>query len=213
MLEMIRPKGHPSPHARYRSRIDLLMGIIKYSQDLPLTGEEQQATFVLGLAEDTEDKYLHKGDLYGGALIYQRSAAHLPFSFKGLLASPSQENIWSGAISFFINPLNRKSLTTPPEVKRRQLDSDDGFHLFYTALLEKFMEFGHENHIDFLYLTLPPREYHNTKTKGNWSYAIEISPEESPDGLFHGILSLVKTSKLSKKKKLLSPLRSVKKAA
>jgi hypothetical protein len=189
MLKIITPKENSLSQVTYQSRIDLLLGIIKYSQALPVTLEEQKmATFVLALADHSEENLLNKGDVYGGALIYQKNASSLPPTFRGLLATPDQENIWSGAISFFINSFNKDPLEKAPSAPTLE----DEFQTFYKALLEKFIEFGHQNHIDFLYLTLPSREYHNTKTKGSWSYALEITPENSSDGLFHGLLSLKK---------------------
>jgi len=89
----------------------------------------------------------------------------------------------------------------------------DSTNVFYKELLERFIEFGQQVNTTFLCLTLCPYEYQRIRDKGFWPCILEIKPEDSPDGLFHGILSLSKDPELPKKKKPRSSLRAIKKAA
>lgn len=149
----------------------------------------------------SENEVLSEGDIYGGALLYQRDISDLPPRFQHFVeasrpilptsplnGAPLSEKslIWGSTTSFFMNPNQRHPLN------RNELD---GCQRFYKDLLEKFMEFGQQAKTDFLYLTLCPFEYERTKNKGFWPYILEIKPDDSPDGLFYGILLLSKKQK------------------
>ncbi len=64
---------------------------------------------------------------------------------------------------------------------------------FYVELYQKLSEFGHKEGIDYLSIVLIPGEYLCTEVLGFWPYVVEVRPSESGDGLFHGILSLLKS--------------------
>ncbi len=221
MFKVINPKDQPY----YRGRIDLLMGMMQYFQEVPLTLEEQKiSTFIIAEVDQTKDMpcknslgnsrtelplrrafrnedsldalstgdicsegALSEEEIYGGALLYQRNVSDLPLAFQHFVFVSSQETltesplIWGSTTSFFMSPYSHSPL------RNNELD---GCQKFYQDLLEKFMEFGQKTKADFLYLTLCPFEYERTKNKGFWTYVLEIKPEESPDGLFHGILPL-----------------------
>ena len=235
MFKVINPKDQPY----YRGRIDLLMGMMHYFQEVSLTLEEQKiSTFIIAEVDpqntsspnissfkenslkgdhfkeeffnenfpsirtlpklldkeslleddlDSKNDSLLEGEIYGGALLYQRNVTDLPLKFQHFVDVSSQETptesplIWGSTTSFFMNPSQRHPFN------RNELD---GCQKFYQDLLEKFMEFGQSTKTDFLYLTLCPFEYERTKNKGFWPYVLEIKPEESPDGLFYGILPL-----------------------
>lgn len=173
MLKIISPQEQHY----YQARIDLLVGMMRCAQPFRLSSEEQKiSTFIIGEATCQDANFLSEGDVYGGALLYERSIKDLPSSFQALILR--KESVWGGIVSLFINPKK-------PSLEENGLD---GCQLFYKELLEKLGEFGRNSKIDFLYLILSPSEYQYTKQKGLWPYTLEISPENSIDGLFHGIL-------------------------
>ena len=115
--------------------------------------------------------------------MFQIFPLHSNILYLSLLKRLSQNPLSYGEARplFFMSPYSHSPL------RNNELD---GCQKFYQDLLEKFMEFGQKTKADFLYLTLCPFEYERTKNKGFWTYVLEIKPEESPDGLFHGILPL-----------------------
>jgi hypothetical protein len=166
MFKLIEPKHYPY----YRGRTDLLVGLMQLSQDISLSYEEQAcSTFVVG-EEDA-------GTVFGGAILNERHVNTLPVSLqKAVSASvPHMDYVWTGTLALCIENEQRGS----------------GFaRLFYRNLLKQLDEFGHQEDIGFLSLTLNPREYLRTKDEGFWPYVSEITPSKSSDGLFHGVLAL-----------------------
>lgn len=164
----------PSYQRYYKGRIDLFMGLMGLYQDVSLVSEEQrQATFIIG--EDGNN------GLYGGAVLHKYSVSDLQGQLQAVISTfdPEREEIWMGTLSCFIED--------------KVLSLDDkmaAYKAFYRELFEKFMEFGEEEKVRYLCLTLNPFEHRRTKNKGLWPYILEIQPQESLDGLFHGILSL-----------------------
>lgn len=177
----------PTQQCYYKGRIDLLMGLMRLYQDIPLSYEEQtQATFIVG--EDEES------GIYGGSILHKKSVTELQSQLKGIVSTltPHMEEVWVGTLSFFI------------EDKRASFNASgaDCHQKFYKELLEKFMEFGRQEGIGYLCLTLNPFEHLRTKNRGFWPYILEVKPQDSLDGLFHGILPLSQ-----KKYRIHSPLR------
>jgi hypothetical protein len=177
----------PTQQCYYKGRIDLLMGLMRLYQDIPLSYEEQtQATFIVG--EDEEC------GIYGGSILHKKSVRDLQSQLKGIVSTltPHMEEVWVGTLSFFI------------EDKRASFNGSgaDCHQKFYKELLEKFMEFGRQEGIGYLCLTLNPFEHLRTKNRGFWPYILEVKPQDSLDGLFHGILPLSQ-----RKYKIHSPLR------
>lgn len=72
------------------------------------------------------------------------------------------------------------------------LTPESEYHLqsFYRELYEGFVEFGRIKGIGFLIMKLSPKVYNSTKIYGLWPYVVELKPDNSLDGLFHGILPL-----------------------
>jgi hypothetical protein len=171
MLKIIEPKHQ----CYYKGRVDLLMGLMRLYQDIPLTTEEQtRATFIVG-EDDTSG-------IYGGAILHQKSVNELQTQLKGIVStlSPQMEDVWVGTLAFLVEDNKMSSNAgnfTPPQK-------------FYKSLLEKFMEFGNAEDVRFLCLTLNPFEHLRTKNRGFWPYILEVKPQDSLDGLFHGILPL-----------------------
>lgn len=177
----------PTQQCYYKGRIDLLMGLMRLYQDIPLSYEEQtQATFIVG--EDEES------GIYGGSILHKKNVTELQSQLKGIVSTltPHMEEVWVGTLSFFIED-KRASFNT---------NGSDYHQKFYKELLEKFMEFGRQEGIGYLCLTLNPFEHLRTKNRGFWPYILEVKPQDSLDGLFHGILPLSQ-----RKYKLHSPLR------
>lgn len=183
MLKIIEP----TQQCYYKARIDLLMGLMRLYQDIPLSYEEQtRATFIVG--EDEEC------GIYGGSILHKKNVTDLQSQLKGVVSTltPQMEEVWVGTLSFFI------------EDKKEPFNVHGGgcHQKFYKNLLEKFMEFGNKEGIGYLCLTLNPFEHLRTKNRGFWPYILEVKPQDSLDGLFHGILPLSE-----KKYKLHSHLR------
>jgi len=177
----------PAQQCYYKARIDLLMGLMRLYQDIPLSYEEQsQATFVVGEDEKT--------GIYGGSILHKRSVSDLQSQLKNIVMTltPHTEEVWVGTLSFFLE--DKKAFTSPEEIMC--------YKKFYKNLLEKFVEFGNEEGIRFLCLTLNPFEHLRTKNRGFWPYILEVKPQDSLDGLFHGILPLSE-----KKYKIYAPLK------
>jgi len=61
---------------------------------------------------------------------------------------------------------------------------------FYRGLYEELVTFGSQKRVSFIIMKLPPDIYVATKKFGLWPYVVELKPQNSPDGLFHGILPL-----------------------
>lgn len=212
MLKIIESKNQHY----YQSRIDLLMGMMRYFQELPLILEEQEmATFILtereedllDLSSHNENYFgnapLNKGsrEIFGGAILYQRSARDLPPAVQQLMLTFNQEatleeDIWGGSTSFFSHP--QKNSLSGEEL--------DECRMFYENLLKKFIEFGQQKKVNFLCLALNPLEYEHTKNKDFWPYVLEIKPEDSPDGLFYGVLSLLCDTDIMNEHSLTEPI-------
>ncbi len=165
MLKLIEPKDHYN----YRSRINLFLGLLEFYQNTTLHLEEQsQCSFILDEEED--------GHISGGAILYKKSISDLDKNIEKLVtAFPlNTDYVWASTLVF----------CHPSQVMQVY------FQEFYENLLEAFREFAYQEDINFLCLTLNPLEYLRTKNKGCWSYIMEVKPQESIDGLFHGILPL-----------------------
>lgn len=200
MLKIITPKEQ----YYYQARIDLLMGMICHFQKSPLLLEEQKtATFILAKTEKDKNhshfhskKYFDSDSLgntpfletgiYGGAVLHQRNIRTLPSAVQEFMTAHNKEisstkgDIWGSSILFFMN------------LKKSRLNKEEseGNQEFYKILLEKFIEFSQQKKFNFLYLVLCPLEYQSTKKMHFWPYLLEIKPEDSPDGLFHGVITL-----------------------
>lgn len=171
MLKVIEPDSH----CYYRSRIDFLMGSMRLYQNIPLTTEEQKrATFIVGTDEAS--------NIYGGAILYKKSVRGLQAQLTNVVStlSPQVEDVWGGTLSFLIA---EKASALPT-------DRANDTQKFYKDLFKNFVEFGHQKEIGFLCLTLNPFEHLRTKNRGFWPYILEVKPQDSLDGLFHGILPL-----------------------
>lgn len=163
MLKMIEQQEY----ACYRGRVDLFLELIQLQQGLSLAPEERRrSTFIVDQGEE--------GTIYGGAIIQHQhiSQVHRPIANVISTILPHQYHVWTAA--FFLSD---------------EADKKEG-HSFYKDLLKELTAFGEKQKSGFLCLSLSSDEYFRTKKKEGWPYVLEISPDETPNGLFYGILSL-----------------------
>ncbi|OJW51126.1 MAG: hypothetical protein BGO67_12415 [Alphaproteobacteria bacterium 41-28] len=163
------------PHRQcyYKARLDLFVKLMRLQQRFFLSSREQsQATFIL--AEEEE------GEVYGGAILYRKSPHDLHLQIKKTILTfcPYEEEIWE--CTLFLQS-ERLSYVR---------DRDFFMKVFYRNLLEKLIEVGREHGVYFLCLTLSPVESHRIRKASFWPWIVELTPQESLDNLFHGILSL-----------------------
>lgn len=165
MLKLIEPKDHYN----YRSRINIFLGLLDFYQNITVHSEEQgQCSFIL----DEEEN----GHINGGAILFKKSLNDLDKNIEKLVTAFPLESdfVWASTLVF----------CHPSQVLL------NSFQEFYENLLESYKEFAYKKDINYLCLTLNPLEYLRTKSKGCWPYIMEVKPQESIDGLFHGILPL-----------------------
>ena len=171
MLNIIEPKDHKT----YQKHIDSFLDLLKVYQGFSIPLEElENATFVIA----SDNEY----GVYGGALLLKKSVWDLELGIRQMIltALPDMEEVWTGIIGYYKEQEGPFSGKQALEV---YLD-------FYCNLLDIFNDFGNEKKINFLFLTLSKLEYLETKNHELWEYVYTVLPEESSDGLFHGILTL-----------------------
>lgn len=169
MFTFISPKNDEF----HQNSIHLFHQAFENNQNLtPFFQDVLEATYLL--ENDKEEGYV------GGALLMKKKL----FPFLRTLGNqkitfPTQEKeIWVSTIG-----LNIKNPTFDFEAKGK---------IFYKRLYQELVNFGALHKVNFLYLLLDPGEYLCTEALGFWPYVIEIRPQDSLDGLFHGLLSLKK---------------------
>jgi hypothetical protein len=166
MFKLIEPKQYPY----YKGRTDLLVGLIQLSQDISLTYEEQaRSTFIVGEEEE--------GRVFGGVVLNERHINTLPIALQRAMETcvPPMKYVWVGTLALCIE--NEQS-------------GSSFLRLFYKNLLKQLDEFGRQEDIGFLGLTLSFREYLRSRDQGFWPYVSEIIPTENDVDLFHSILAL-----------------------
>jgi len=171
MLSIIEPKEH---HL-YQSKIDSLLSLLKIYQDFtPSSEKTENATFIVG-----EDK---KQGVYGGAIVYLQNVRTLYHKLATPLLEffPKREQIWCVRLCFCADQDDRVLI-----LETLELCED-----FYVGLYKILVKLGQKKRTSYFALTLPHKEYRNTVTYGDWSYLLEVSPSDSSDYRFHGLLAL-----------------------
>lgn len=175
MFEYIEPKEH----CLYKDRIIPFLEELADNPRLYEAFEDwDQATFLLA------------GDknhcIQGGALLLKQDIEMLHPRIQEHIRSfyPRLREVWTGMIS----------LQVKEELSGRAFEKHCKF--FYCALMAELIAFGIKETTPFLCLTMTPLEYHSSEMLGRdlqsiWPYAIEVKPESSRDGLFHGVLTLI----------------------
>ncbi|MBP9692758.1 MAG: hypothetical protein KBD90_05475 [Alphaproteobacteria bacterium] len=171
MLNIIEPKDHKTN----QKRIDSFLDLLKVYQSFSIPTEElENATFAIA----SDNEY----GVYGGALLLKKSVWDLELGIRQMIltARPDMDEVWTGIVGYYKEHEGAFSGKQALEV---YLD-------FYCNLLDVFNDFGDEKQINFLFLTLSKFEYLKTTNHELWEYVYTVLPEESSDGLFHGILTL-----------------------
>ena len=172
MIKIIEPKHHRF----YETSIELFLELVKRDEEkknrAPLFTPEELArsTFII-----VEDK--HWG-ISGGAILCQRPIQTLQPSIKNIMSTflPYQQQMWVGSLYF-----NREAHHGNNHILNP---------LFYYDFLESLVLFGIKKDVSALSLILSPQECFHTKSKGLWPYLFALTPQNSFDGLFHGVLPL-----------------------
>ena len=169
MLTIIDPKDH----AFYRPQMDSLLSLLKIYQNFSLMPEEKkEATFFMA---DNETF-----GVYGGVVIYPQEVKNLyPSLARAFLEFlPNKEKVWAAQLCFC-------------------LEQDDGFltlegldlcERFYRDIYQRLREKFKADPESYFAFTLEPRDYRHSVRYGRWPYLLEVSPSESSDHRFHGLL-------------------------
>ena len=171
MFNIIEPQEHHLYESTINVFLQELHSAVGFEQDQNLTN----ATYIL-LEEEL------KG-LQGGVLLLKQPLEAISKEVRTYLETicpqynPSSE-IWTGRIAFKMGE----------DISGR--DYERVSKLLYRTLYEDLIAFGVKENTPFLCLTLPLVEHLSIDMLGLWPYLMKIRPCESPDGLFHGILSL-----------------------
>lgn len=119
----------------------------------------------------------------GGAYLQKRGLPDIQEDLREIVtALPPYDYVWECSDIYFEIP-NRCPGSVEPKW-------DYYSRSFYRGLYEEFIEFGKMKGISFIIMKLPHETYLSTKEFGLWPYVVELRPDSSPDGLFHGILPL-----------------------
>jgi hypothetical protein len=182
MFTVIMPEHH---YCFYKSTIDLFVELLQSNSFMRVAEEDRNnATFILTKNKD-------KG-LCGGAMLLKKKLYEFPKEFVKNIAPfvLPQETVWKCTV--FLHFENDNPLSTSVE--------DELFcQSFYEELYEKLGEFGKKEEIGFLCMSLDPGEHLCTEEMGLWPYLLPFKPEESPDGLFYGVLPLTGSQVMRRK--------------
>lgn len=139
---------------------------------------EDPKNILFVIAKEREKKVI------GGACLLKKTLNHIQEDVRELIATLTFHNdhIWECS-SIYFEPVLKNFI---PGV----LDQKDYFQSFYRELYEYLAEFGNKQDVPFLVMKLATDIYIATKEFGAWPYVVELKPNKSPDGLFHGILPL-----------------------
>jgi len=165
MFTVVSPKNH----ALHQGSIHLFQKALENNQNLiPFFQNADEPIYLLES---------HKDEGYVGGALLMKLFPFLRTLGNQKITFPTQATeIWVSTIGLYIqNP------TFDFEAKGKT---------FYKHLYQELLDFGATHKINFLYLLLDPGEYLCTEALGFWPYVIEIRPQDSLDGLFHGLLSL-----------------------
>lgn len=172
MFKIIEPKYH----CLSMPSINHFTELIKPQKSFGLSKQDQNgATFVL-----CDDR---KNGAWGGALLLKKSIDEFPYEVVNALSGfvPRKEGIWKCVVSLVFEKESPLSTTN---------EGDHFCQIFYRNLYNNLVEFGKKQGTGFLCVSLDFGEYLCTEGLIFWPYVFKITPQQSADGLFHGILSL-----------------------
>lgn len=171
MINIIEPEDH----FFHEDCIDTFLRLLKIYQSFSLEEhEKERAIFII--------RSDNKRGVYGGAVLYQQKVSELNTKIGKIVSNfqPKRESVW----------VARVGLYTEGDESTFNSEVWDLRENFYQDLLKIFREVGERETIDYLILKLCSPEFYQTKRHGYWPYIVEVSANDSSDGLFHGILSL-----------------------
>lgn len=171
MLTFITPRER----THHKEKVETLLNLFKIYQRFELPASLQnKATFLV--AENNEN------GIYGGAVLYPKKAKSLYEKLaRGLLKfSPHIEDVWCVRICF----------SAKQAEGYHTLDTVGFYETFYKEMYESLSEWGKQNNVSFLALTLEYKEYKESKSYGQWPYLLELDFSETSDHKFHGLLVL-----------------------
>ncbi len=167
MFQVIEPKDHDD----HKPLTHLFLESIHNNQELKKAfSQTKQATYILMQHEA-------KG-IYGGAILLKNKISSLHTLLSKHILSSLKGEVWT--CNAYLHLDNEKLFP----------DFEAFCALFYRDLYMRMREFGEHKGIKYLYVKLIPGEYFCTEVLGSWLYVFELKPQESNDGLFHGVLSL-----------------------
>lgn len=201
MLNIIEPKNHRA----YQARIDSFLSLLKIYQNFSLPQEDlKKATFII--ASDAE-----RG-VRRGALLCKKKVGALDQRIAHLISvlHSKTRKVWT--VSLFLEEgepatsscidklelsgsVSQRVISENPASQRltyQSLESQslDPKGLESQTLLKKLIKFGKKQKASFLILSLRPTPFLKIQTYSHWPYLLEVQPEDSADGLFHGIVDL-----------------------
>lgn len=201
MLNIIEPKNHRA----YQARIDSFLSLLKIYQNFSLPQEDlKKANFII--ASDVE------GEIRGGALLCKKKVGALDQRIAHLISvlHSKARKVWTVSLfleerepatsscvdklelseSFsqrFIPESPASQRVTSPSLESQSLDPKG---LESQTFLKKLIKFGEKEKAAFFVLSLRPTPFLKIQTYSHWPYLWQVQPQDSADGLFHGIVDL-----------------------
>ncbi|MBI2707090.1 MAG: hypothetical protein HYX35_02075 [Proteobacteria bacterium] len=157
--------------------IKLIIEKMKFFQGIELS-LKNRITPIFIIAEARGKK------ICGGACLLKKKITDIQEDLGELVTTLTVHNntVWECSTIYF-EPSSNYPLLNTSEV-------DVFLQNFYRGLYEELVAFGSKKKVSFIIMKLLPDVYVSTKKFGLWPYVVELKPQNSPDGLFHGILPL-----------------------
>lgn len=175
----------PKEHRCHKDSIDHLIRLMSFRYRSNLLRDIYPYTPITFLIKE------QLGQLLGGGFLLEREGESLPEGIREKLDClvSYKYRIWHG---FFISQLERLSFYKANFFKIFR-------EAFYEDLYQALLKFGKQHHIKILYLTLPAQDYDYIPDMKLLPFIDVVNPQDSWDGHFHGILSLLPQKNLFQK--------------
>lgn len=169
MFKLIEPKDQRFNKVLVNSFLE----IVKANQVLSRSFQDHKNATLIVTNDATRG-------ICGGALLLKQGpvALYKKIGKKMNTFAPPQGETWSCTVYLHM------------EKRAFAADFESFCKSFYHQLYEKLVEFGANKGTGYLCMMLEPGEYLCTEVMGLWPYVLEVRPQESLDGLFHGVLSV-----------------------
>jgi len=155
----------------------LIMEKMDFFQKLNIS-LENRANTILIIAKTQNRKIL------GGARLLKKNLENIQEDVRELVTALTSHKgyVWECSRVY----LELSSVHRIPNRSEKKLILEN----FYQGLYEELVAFGAREKVSFVITRFLPEVYLSTKEFGLWPYVVELRPQNSPDGLFHGILPL-----------------------